>query len=72
MTITIAIHYISNGNRSLQRGDFKFNGRKPEQVAFEFWNWIQRNLPYGGELEKVIVGEEDITEMVKELEAPLY
>lgn len=73
MIIIIEIHYISGaGNKILQQGEFRLGKRKPEEIAFEFWKQIQRNLPYGGQLEKVIANNEDITNVVKELyEAPL-
>ncbi|MED4206609.1 hypothetical protein [Neobacillus mesonae] len=70
MTIIIEIHYISaSGNKVLQQGEFKLTGRKkPEQLALDFWKQIQCDLPYGGEIQKVIAAGENITEKVMELE----
>lgn len=73
MIVIIQIHYTSGaGNKILQQGEFRIGKKKVEEVAFEFWKQIKRSLPYGGELEKVVAGDEDITEKVMELEkAPL-
>ncbi|MCM3567829.1 hypothetical protein [Neobacillus mesonae] len=70
MTITIQINYITNGNKVMQQGDFKLRGKKPEQIALEFWRQIQREMPYKCELEKIIATGEEITVLVKGLEAP--
>jgi hypothetical protein len=68
MTVLIQIHYISNDNQAYRQGEFKLKGRKCHLVAYEFWKWIQREMPYGGELEKAICEGEDITQLVKGLE----
>lgn len=72
MNVLIVIHFISSENKIMQRGSFPLKGKTKEVVAFEWWNQIRREMPYGGELEKVTADEEDITEKVKEMEkAPL-
>jgi hypothetical protein len=74
MNVTIQIHYITieNEGRILQRGSFPLKRRKPEEVAYEFWKWIKREMTVEIELEQVIADGEDITKLVKELEkAPL-
>jgi hypothetical protein len=72
MTVLIVIHFISSDNKIMQRGSFPLKGKTKEQVAFEWWKKIRREMPYGGELEKVLADGEDITEKVKEMEnAPL-
>jgi hypothetical protein len=71
MNITIEIHYISS-SKILQRGSFPLKGRKPEQIALQFWKEIKREMPYAREIEQVFAAGEDITELVKKLEkAPL-
>jgi hypothetical protein len=68
MNVTIAIHY-TGASRILQRGEFPLRGQKPEKVALDFWKQIQKDMPYRVKLDNVIVnGDEDITELVKELE----
>jgi hypothetical protein len=72
MTVLIVIHFISSENKIMQRGSFPLKGKTKEVVAFEWWKQIRREMPYGGELEKVTANGEDITEKVKEMEkAPL-
>jgi hypothetical protein len=72
MSVLIVVHFISSDNKIMQRGSFPLKGKAKEQVAFEWWKQIKREMPYGGELEKITVDGEDITEKVKEMEkAPL-
>jgi hypothetical protein len=74
MNVTIQIHYttIENNGRILQRGSFPLKRRKPEEVAYEFWQWIKKEMPLEIAIEQVIADGEDITEIVKELdETPL-
>jgi hypothetical protein len=74
MNVTIQIHYVAieNKNQVLQRGSFPLKGKKPEQVALEFWKRIKSEITVEIELEQVIADGEDITELVKQLEkAPL-
>ncbi|MFS0776092.1 hypothetical protein ABC255_08810 [Neobacillus sp. 3P2-tot-E-2] len=65
--MNIQIHYITS-SKAYQKGDFQLRGRKPEQVALDFWKQIQKHMSYRAELEKVICNGEDITDKVKELE----
>jgi len=67
MNITIEIHYISN-SKILQKGSFPLRGRKPEQVALQFWKDIKREMSHELELEEVIAAGENITDLVKDLE----
>jgi hypothetical protein len=71
MTVVIQIHYIAieNEGRILQRGSFPLKGKKPEQVALEFWKGIKREMTVEVAIEQVIADGEDITELVKELAA---
>ncbi|WP_066317027.1 hypothetical protein [Bacillus sp. FJAT-29814] len=71
MNVTIELHYISAETKIMQGGSFPLRRRKPEQVAYEFWREIRNRMPYGGEIEKVIIDGEDRTEQVKILEVPL-
>ena len=69
MSVVIEIHYISD-SRALQIGTFPLRGRKPEQIALEFWKQIQKNMSHRAEIEKIIVdGDQDITQLVKDLES---
>lgn len=66
MNVVIEIHYISNDTKSLRSGSFPLKKRKPEIVAYEFWEWIKREHPFECEIEKVIADGKDITGLVKE------
>jgi hypothetical protein len=69
MNVVIEIHYISSENKILQAGSFPLRRRTPEQVAFEFWSHIKKENPYECEIEKIICnGDQDITQLIKELE----
>jgi hypothetical protein len=68
MNVLIQIHYISNGIKVLQHGSFPLKGKKPEQVAYDWWRQLKRKMSYSGELEMVIADGEDITELVRALE----
>lgn len=68
MNVVIEIHYKSD-SRALQTGTFPLRGRKPEQVALDFWKQIKKEMSYRAELEKVIAnGDQDITQLVIDLE----
>jgi hypothetical protein len=77
MRITIDVHMIVNGTRSLKRGEF--NIRKNEDIEQFAYGWIKHirmETGYFGRqsiIEKVIVnGDWDITEQVKAIdEAPI-
>jgi hypothetical protein len=69
MNVLIVVHFISSDNKVTQRGSFPLKGKAKEQVAFEWWNQIRREMPYGGELEKILADGEDITEINKVLKA---
>jgi uncharacterized protein (UPF0218 family) len=68
MNVTIEIHYRSD-SRALQIGNFHLRGRKPEQIALDFWKQIKKAMSHRAQLEKVIVdGDQDITQLVIDLE----
>ncbi|MEH7308690.1 hypothetical protein [Neobacillus drentensis] len=68
MNIMIEIHYKTD-IKSVQYNSIPLKGRKPEQIALQWWKQIKKEMSYRAELEKVIVdGDKDITELVKELE----
>jgi hypothetical protein len=74
MRITIDVHMIVNGTKSLKRGEF--NARKNENIAQFAYGWIKHirmETGYFGQqslIEKVIVnGDQDITDQVKEIDA---
>ncbi|OIK17209.1 hypothetical protein BIV60_00535 [Bacillus sp. MUM 116] len=72
MNVSIEFHFISNENKVMRRGEFPLRRKRPEEVAFEFWKQIKREMPFDGELVRVKASGEDITELVMELEkAPL-
>lgn len=67
-TVNITIHYVGS-SRVLQRGSFPLGRRSPEQIAYEFWKQIQKEMSYRVVLEQVIAnGDQDITELVREVE----
>jgi hypothetical protein len=68
MNIVIRIDYKASGNKAYQGGSFPLRGRKPEQVALDWWKQIKREMSYRAELEKVTANGEDITELVQDLE----
>lgn len=68
MNVTIEIHYTAS-SKITQGASFPLHGQKPEKVALDWWKQIKREMSYRVELEKVIInGDQDITELVKELE----
>lgn len=77
MKVHIKVHYIANGMKVLQQGDFKVNQIKyksnPDEAAAEsakqFIAWIVRNNMYKVEIDKVLYNTTDITDLIKE--APL-
>jgi hypothetical protein len=68
MNSLIQISYISRDNNVMRRSSFQLNGKTKEKVAFDWWKKIQREMPFGADLEQVLVDGEDITDLVKELE----
>jgi lysylphosphatidylglycerol synthetase-like protein (DUF2156 family) len=74
MNVTIQIHYIEVESETgiLQRGSFPLKGKKREQVAYNWWRQIKREMTVEIAIEQVIADGEDITELVMKLEkAPL-
>ncbi|NRD80257.1 hypothetical protein HPT25_23325 [Bacillus sp. BRMEA1] len=65
MNVTIEMHFIASGNKSMSASSFPLRGRKPEQVAYEWWKHIKKEMSYHAQLEKVIAdGDQNITELV--------
>lgn len=71
MNVAIQIYFTSNENEVLRRNSVPARGKSKEQLAFEWWRQIKREMPYGAELQKVIADGEDITEIIKEKERAL-
>ncbi|MFY0758719.1 hypothetical protein AB1K32_07545 [Metabacillus dongyingensis] len=75
MQILIQLHYIINGGKLLQQGDFKVNERnykldpdkEATRVAYKWYREVKRAYIYEVELHKVIYNQIDITEKVKAL-----
>lgn len=69
MNVTIQIFYRSaaSGSGILQRASFPLKGRQPQQVAFDWWQQIQREM-HVASLEKVLCNGEDITEIIKDMD----
>jgi len=74
MTITIAIHYVINGNKNMQQGTFKTDYRAYQEdankeaarIAKDFTNRIRKQFNVAITIEKVIYNDEhDITDLVK-------
>jgi hypothetical protein len=70
VTILIQIYYmtINSKTRMLRQGEFPLKGRSKEQAAFDFWQWIKKEMPVEITIDKVLVEDEDITEKIKEME----
>ncbi|MFP7296705.1 hypothetical protein [Neobacillus niacini] len=68
MKVLIQISYISRDNNVMRRGSFQLNGRTKEKAAFDWWKEIRREMPFGADLDQVLVDGEDITDLVKELD----
>ncbi|MBM4762692.1 hypothetical protein [Bacillus sp. B15-48] len=66
MNVTIVIRYTSPAGEVMQRGSFSLRGKKPEEVAYEWWKKIKLEV-YTKELVSVEVNGEDITDKVKAL-----
>lgn len=72
MNITIMIKYNSPAGTVSQGGTFPLKRRTPEQVAFEWLLEIKREVYFDGLVEVIVDGDQDITELVREMEkAPL-
>jgi hypothetical protein len=77
MRVTIDLHMVVNGTRSLKRGSFDVN--RNEDIAQFAYGWVKHvrmETGYFGNqsiIEKVIVhGDKDITDKVKEIDnAPI-
>ncbi|WP_042455605.1 hypothetical protein [Neobacillus dielmonensis] len=60
MNVSVDVHFVSNGIRILRSGSFPLRGKSKETVALSFWKRIQNEMPFGSELEKIIVNGEVI------------
>ena len=69
MTATIQIIYRSaaSGSKILQGASFPLRGRQPQEVAFDWWKQIKREMPVDS-LVQCLCNGEDITEIVKEMD----
>jgi hypothetical protein len=66
MNVAVRIDYLTtNKNLITQQGSFPARGRKPEEVAYDFWGQIKRDMRYDCQLDKVTADSEVITEKVK-------
>lgn len=63
MNLIINIHHKASNSRITQSDSIPLRGRKPGQVAYQWWKGIKKEMSYRTVLEK-----QDITELVKELE----
>ena len=70
--ISIRIYFETTHNKLTQAGEFPLRGRRPEQVAFEWWKELKKET-FNPRLRRVVInGDQDITELVKQLDsAPL-
>jgi hypothetical protein len=66
LNIIISIRYNSPAGPVLQQGEFYLKGKKPEEIAFNWWKQIQREV-YTDDLISVEVNGEDITDKIKPL-----
>jgi hypothetical protein len=69
MDIGIRIDYSVHGNKSYQQGSFSLRGKRPEDIAYNWWKQIKKEHSYWAVLERVIVnGDQDITFKVNEID----
>jgi hypothetical protein len=69
MNVAVRIDYrTENENRITQQGSFPQKGRTHEEVAYEFWRMIKREMPSEIYIERVMADGVDITDKVKEIE----
>jgi hypothetical protein len=69
MDIVIRIDYSVHGNKSYQQGSFPLRGKKPEDIAYKWWQQIKKEHSYFAELEKVIINmDQDITYKINEID----
>jgi hypothetical protein len=66
IVVVVSIRYTSPAGPVLQQGEFYLRGKKPEEIALNWWKQIQREV-YTDELISVEVNGEDITEKVRDL-----
>jgi hypothetical protein len=69
MNVLIQISYISRDNNVMRRGSFQLHGDAKEKVAFDWWKKIRREMPFGADLQQVLVNGEDITDLVKDIDS---
>jgi hypothetical protein len=69
MTVTIQIIYRSSvsGSRIMQGGSFPQRGQRPEVIAWNWWQQIQREM-HVESIEQVMSNGEDITQLVRDLD----
>jgi hypothetical protein len=67
--VSIQIIYKSSasGSSIMQRGDFPLKGRRPETIAFHWWEQIQKEM-FVADLEQMIIDGEDMTETIKKMD----
>jgi hypothetical protein len=68
MNVVIRIDYVASGNKAYQAGSFPLGGRKVDQVAFDFWKQIKKEMSYRAKIEKITANGEEITQLGKVLE----
>ena len=71
-TVILRIFYITpdaDGAKTLRQGEFPLKGKKPEEVAYQWWKDIKREYFLELHLYKVMCEDKDITDLVKALEA---
>lgn len=68
MNVTIKIRYNSPAGIVTQGGTFPLKRRKPEQVTYEWMQEIKREVNYDGLIEVTVDGDQDITDIVREME----
>ncbi|MEH7484784.1 hypothetical protein V7157_27685 [Neobacillus drentensis] len=57
MNIKIEIHYKADC-RSVQNNSLPLKGRKPEQIALQWWKQIKKEMSHRAELVKELENEE--------------
>jgi hypothetical protein len=68
MSAKIEIIFLSSsGSKILQRGSFPLKGKRPQDIAFDWWIKIQKEM-FVELLEQVLCNGEEITDMIVEME----
>ncbi|WML45402.1 hypothetical protein [Neobacillus sp. PS3-40] len=73
MNVIIQMVYSVHGSKNSREASFPPRGKRPEELAYDWWKQIKKEMSYFAKLEKVVVnGEQDITETMINMENAIH